>query len=103
MLLCGPVTWAMTTVWLLPLSVVLLQQARDLRGKGEVFALLVCTVGFTLVIAPDAYANFMLSPFPREWMDLKYVVAEAIIIVGLLWFWRQRSLRPVVAPGANRA
>jgi len=97
-LLCGPVTWAMTTVWLLPLSVVLMQQARDLRGKGEVFALLVCAIGFTVLIAPDAYANFMLSPFPRAWMNLKYVVAEAIVIVGLLWFWRQRSLRTGMQP-----
>jgi hypothetical protein len=101
-LLCGPVTWAMTTVWLLPLSVFLLMQSKDLRGKGEMFALLVCTFGLAVVVAPDGYANFMFSPFPREWMDLKYIVAEVLIIVGLLWFWRQKSLRPVIVPGDGR-
>ena len=102
LLFCGPVTWAMTTVWLLPLSVFLLMQSKDLGGKGETFALLVCTAGLAVVVMPDSYANFMFSPFPREWMDLKYIVAEALIIVGLLWFWRQKSFRPAIGPGEGR-
>jgi hypothetical protein len=103
LLLCGPVTWAMTTVWLLPLSVFLVVQAKDLHGKGETFALLLCAVGLGIVVAPDAYGSFMLSPFPREWMDLKYVVAELIVIVSLLWFWRQRSLRDSAKPADRPA
>ena len=103
LLFCGPVTWAMGTVWLLPLSVFLIAQAKDLQAKGETFALLVCAVGLGLVVAPDNYANFMLSPFPREWMNLKYVIAEAIVIVGLFWFWRQKSMRPAVTSGETHA
>jgi uncharacterized membrane protein len=91
-LLCGPVTWAMTVVWLLPTSVILLHEIPRLRRKGEAFALLVCALGFLLAMGPDAYSNFMLSPFRRELFDQKYVVAEILCVIGLLWFWRQRSL-----------
>ena len=101
-LFCGPVTWAMTTVWLLPLGVFLLMQSKDLRGKAETFSLLVCAIGFAVILAPDAYANFMLSPFPREWMDQKYIVGEVFVIVGLLWFWRQNSMRPAIGPDLHQ-
>jgi hypothetical protein len=82
----------MTTVWLLPLAVILLSEAKRLRSVGEALALLVCAIGLLAAISPDPYGNFMLSPFPRGAFDQKYVFAELLIIVGLLWFWRQRSL-----------
>jgi hypothetical protein len=93
LLLCGPITWAMTTVWLLPLTVILLRESRRLQGTGEALALLVCVVGLLAAISPDPYGNFMLSPFPRQLLDQKYVFAELAIIAGLLWFWRERSRR----------
>lgn len=92
-LLCGPVTWAMTVVWMLPIAVILLQEMRRLRTTGDAWALLVCAVGFILAVAPDGYGSFMLSPLRRETWDQKYVVAEILCAVGLLWLWRQRAMR----------
>jgi len=90
--LCGPVTWAMTVVWLLPISVILIHEAPRLRRTGEALALLICALGFLVAIGPDAYGSFMLSPFHREIFDQKYVIAELLCIIGLLWLWRQRAL-----------
>ncbi len=86
-LLCGPVTWAMSTVWLLAVVPVVLREIPRLSGVRHTVAVLCCVVGLLLVGAPDPYGNFMLSPFSQRVLDGKYVLGQLLCLAGLLELW----------------
>ena len=90
-LLCGPVTWAMSTVWLLPVVPIVLREVFRLGGRRQVLALLGCVLGLLLVALPDPYGNFMLSPFGQGLLDGKYVVGQLLCLAGLLGLWRREA------------
>jgi len=90
-LLCGPVTWAMGAVWLLPVLPLLLREVPRANDSGLVRALVLCTLGLLLAGAPDPYGFFMLSPFGVEVLNGKYVLGQLLCLVGLFGLWRRRS------------
>lgn len=90
-LLCGPVTWAMSTVWLLPVVPIVLREVFRLGGRRQVLALLGCVLGLLLVALPDPYGNFMLSPFGQGLLDGKYVLGQLLCLAGLLGLWRRQA------------
>ena len=96
-LLCGPVTWAMSTVWLLPVVPIVLREVARLSGGRQAVAVVGCVLGLLLVGAPDPYGNFMLSPFGQNVLDGKYVLGQLLCLAGLLGLWggagRQRTDR----------
>jgi len=86
-LLSGPVTWAMSTVWLLPVVPVVLREVPRLSGVRHTVAVLGCVLGLFLVGAPDPYGNFMLSPFGQGVLDGKYVLGQLLCLAGLMGLW----------------
>jgi alpha-1,2-mannosyltransferase len=78
-LLCAPVTWAMSAVWLLPVLAVVVGRADSWR-RPPVIA---CAVGLIVAGVPDVYertVGTILAPFS----DQKYVIAELLCLGGLL-------------------
>lgn len=86
-LLCGPVTWAMSAVWLLPIVPLVLREVPRLDGVQHTLAVLCCVLGLLLVGVPDPYGNFMLSPFGQEVLDEKYVLGQLLCLAGLVGLW----------------
>ena len=81
-LLCAPVTWAMSAVWLLPLLAIVVGRARPRNP-----AFVACVLGLLVVGAPDVYertAGTALEPVG----NLKYVLGELLCLGGLLGLWR---------------
>ena len=87
-LLCAPLTWSMSTVWLLPTAVVMLKGLRGSRRPGEILPLALCGAGLVAAGLPDA----ALAGLPSL-AKSKYVVAELLCLAGLLGFWRARRTR----------
>jgi hypothetical protein len=86
-LLCGPVTWAMSTVWLLPVVPIVLREIPRLGGVRQTLAVVGIVLGLLFVGAPDPYGNFMLSPFGQSVLDGKYVLGQLLCLAGLLGLW----------------
>jgi hypothetical protein len=87
-LLCAPLTWSMGTVWLLPVTVVVLAGHRGGRPRSDVLPLLLCGAGLVAAGLPDAVLDTL--PSVARW---KYIGAELLCLVGLLGVWRVRGAR----------
>lgn len=83
-LLAGPLTWAMNTVWLLPAGLVVLAAWREIRGPLAAVSLAVVVLGLLLAAIPDHHAFPLLSPVEFPALNLKYVLAELLVLAGLL-------------------
>ncbi len=83
-LLAGPLTWAMNTVWLLPAGVLVLAAWREIREPLTAVSLAVVMLGLLLAAIPDHHAFPLLSPVGFPALNLKYVLAELLILAGLL-------------------
>jgi hypothetical protein len=83
-LLAGPLTWAMNTVWLLPAGVLVRAAWREIRGPLAAAALAVLVLGLLLAAIPDHHAFPLLSPVEFPALHLKYVLAELLVLAGLL-------------------
>jgi hypothetical protein len=79
LLLAWPVTWAMNVVWLLPAALVVVSAWPGADG-GARAALAACAAGLLLAAVPDGPAHAVLGAAA----SLKYVAAEAIVMVSLL-------------------
>lgn len=98
-LLCGPLTWAMNTVWLLPAGLILREAYASLARTGEAIALLACALGLILAALPDSHGFPLLAPYGAGLLNLKYVVAEVLLFAGLLgWLTRKK---PSNSPGVS--
>lgn len=101
-LLCGPFTWIMNVVWLLPLAFVVAREferagARRVAGWWSP-AMAAAAVGLVLVVLPDP------STLPTDvWLGAallkkKYLIAELLILAGATAFVRGAAgARPVEA------
>jgi hypothetical protein len=78
-MLCGPLTWTMNLVWLLPVTAVLVRmitvRGTDARGAGVLFLM----GGLTLAALPEP--GWIV--FPDWWLRLKYPVAQFAILWGM--------------------
>ena len=86
-LICGPLTWVMNLVWLLPVGLLLWRESGAVASPGPAAA---CagTVGLLLASLPDRHAFPLLSPYGGAILDYQYVMAEVLVVgalVGLLW------------------
>jgi hypothetical protein len=83
-LLCAPVSWAMGVVWLLPAVAIVLREAPQRRDAAGAGALAVCGLALLLAALPDSAAGRLLAPFGNSAADQRYVVAELVLLAGLL-------------------
>lgn len=93
-LLIGPLTWVMNTVWLLALIPVGMEYFDELHGRrGLRSGLPVALGGLGLLIAalPDPVGFPMVTPFDGSWWAYKYVAAEVLLLSALADLLRQRA------------
>lgn len=78
-MLCGPLTWTMNLVWLLPVTAVLVRmitvRGTEVRAAGILFLV----GGLTLAALPEP--GWIV--FPDWWLRLKYPVAQLAILWGM--------------------
>ncbi len=87
-LLASPHTWAMNTVWLIPLCVVFfLPTVRFDSPRGSLI-LGLCGLGFVMLALPDAYWLEFSHPVIELISDGKYVLGELAILAGLILLLR---------------
>lgn len=89
-LLAGPLTWVMNVVWLVA-GGVLLAVAAPGAGLHERWALAGLALGLTLAWVPDQYALApLLGGAAPSLGDVKYVVAEALVLLSIGVWLRTR-------------
>ena len=81
-LLAGPLTWVMNVVWLVA-GGVLLAVAAPGTGRRERWSLAGLALGLTLAWVPDQYALAPLLGGAASLGDVKYVVAEALVLLSI--------------------
>ncbi|MGQ9467405.1 MAG: glycosyltransferase family 87 protein [Anaerolineae bacterium] len=86
-LLSAPLTWVMSTVWLLPLVTIILHfYAADLRTSKDAYVLVLCALGFLVAWMPDHFSFPLLIPYiPTKLANAKYIVSEFLVLVSLVW------------------
>jgi hypothetical protein len=87
-LLCAPATWAMGTVWLLPIGVIVVREFPRAKSRTHVISLTGCALGLLIAGLPDLYDRAIGWPINDRALDFKYVVAELLCLAGLLSLWR---------------
>ncbi len=92
-LLCAPVTWAMGTVWLLPIAAIVVHELPRLTDRRHVLSVLACALGLLVAGVPDAVGRAVLQPLGERAIDAKYIVAELLCLAGLLGLWSVYSAR----------
>ena len=93
-LLCAPATWAMGAVWLLPVAVLVLYHRGEWSRARYGLPLAICLLGLTLAGVPDALSGALLGLLGARVTQLKYVIAELLVLAGLLALWRADRMRP---------
>jgi hypothetical protein len=83
-LLCAPVSWAMSTVWLLPAAAIVLREDSGWRDPYRATALVACSLGLILAAMPDRISAWPLGLFGAGAPNQKYVVAELLVLAGLV-------------------
>jgi hypothetical protein len=86
-MVCGPLTWTMNLVWLLPVTAVLVRMitVRESGTRGAGILLLVG--GLTLAALPEP--GWIV--FPDWWLRLRYPVAQLAILWGMTLPSEQRD------------
>jgi hypothetical protein len=83
-LLSAPMTWAMSTVWLLALLPLGVALAEPAAGARVGVALWLGGCGLALAAIPDQHAFALVAPFGPRLLDFKYVAGELLVLLGLL-------------------
>ena len=83
-LLCGPCSWVMNAVWLLPGVYILISEYSRLQGKDHAIALALVALGLFFVGIPDHRTFELLLPKGRSLVPYKYIVGELMILTGWL-------------------
>jgi hypothetical protein len=79
-MVCGPLTWAMNLVWLLPVFGVLLRGIVVWRGNLSRSALFLLAAGMLLAAVPEIVWRFL----PEWWLRVHYPVAQLLVTAGLV-------------------
>jgi len=80
-LICGPLTWVMNLVWLLPVGLLLWHQADRASSPASLAAM---AVGLLLASLPDRHVFPLLAPYRGSLLDYQYVLAEVLVAGGLV-------------------
>ncbi len=81
-LLCGPLTWDMNDIWLLPVAAIIIRQMNEDAASPVSTALLI--LGLFLAGMPDHFGFPLLTPDGYKMDNYKYIAAELLIFSGLL-------------------
>jgi hypothetical protein len=101
-LICGPLTWVMNLVWLLPVGLLLWRESLAAAPPRHV-AVCAGAIGLLLASLPDRHVFPLLAPYGGPILDYQYVLAEVLVVgalVGLLWRRSAGSPDPPPAPAA---
>jgi hypothetical protein len=94
-LLCGPLTWVMNTVWLLVPSVILVRQYFLLKNKTEALILCLGALGLLGAALPDYFGFGMLVAYGGPYIGYKYIISEILIFASLLGILRSHYITRV--------
>jgi hypothetical protein len=83
-LLAAPLTWAMNTVWLLPLIVVVISSYKRGDSKKKYLSILIIFLGLVLVMLPEDIHAQVSAPVWNFLSTQKYVFSEVIVLIGVL-------------------
>ena len=103
-LLCAPLTWVMSCVWLLPAAPVFIWEISQLgssesmaRWRGLILSICAGTLGLLLVAIPDAWGFRMLVPYGENFVKYKYVLGELFVLGGLMGILHVRRSQETAA------
>lgn len=88
-LLSGPLTWVMNTVWLIPIILIILSIFPLLHNIKQVLYLCLCTWGLIIVSLPDNINFLQLTPYSNGLFAQKYVISEIILFISLLFLMKE--------------
>ena len=80
-LLSAPLTWAMGTVWLLPVSLMLWLRRPPVRLRHCQPWFVLCLLGLVVAAFPDG--PLLAAPALARLFMFKYVLAEGLVLAGL--------------------
>jgi hypothetical protein len=90
-LLSGPWTWVMNTIWLLPIIVVLIQEYQVMKEMKQAKYIYLCLFGLIIAALPDHHSFSLLFPFCNALLEEKYVIAEILLLISLLGLIKSRK------------
>ena len=88
-LLTAPLTWSMNAVWLIGVGVLLGGWCERFRSGGP-GSLLIATIGLLLIAIPDLTWFLPRLRVVNVSNELKYVIGEAVLAIGLLGLLRAK-------------
>ncbi|MDH4316783.1 MAG: DUF2029 domain-containing protein [Desulfobulbaceae bacterium] len=83
-LLCGPCSWVMNAVWLIPGIIILFSEFSHLRERKHAKSLTLVALGLFFVAIPDHHTFELLLPKGRSLVPYKYIVGELLVLSGWL-------------------
>jgi hypothetical protein len=90
-LLSAPITHVMNTVWLLPVFLVVIEGYSKLNKVSKKLAYGTMLSGLILIGMSDTLYFDLLSLFPLQLMDHKYLIGEALVLIGSLFYLSERT------------
>ncbi len=84
-LMSGPFTWLMNTVWLLPMIIFVLAYAERPGDRKFAVNLCLCAVALFLIGIPDNQSFSLLTPYKEHLMKSKTVFGEILLLISLLF------------------
>lgn len=88
-LLSAPLTHVMNTVWMLPIFVAIAASYSNLNKATRKWGYGMMVVGIVLIGMPDVLYFDLLALFPVQWMNDKYLIGEALVLAGCLFFFSE--------------
>jgi hypothetical protein len=85
-LLSAPMTHVMNTVWMLPVFVMIIASYSNLNKVAQKLGYGMLVAGIVLVGMPDTLYFDLLSLFTLHWMNDKYLIGEAFVLIGCLFY-----------------
>lgn len=85
-LLVSPLTWVMNTIWLLPSIAISIYWYSLLTERRQAFFLALGVAALLLAAIPDQANYLFIIPYGVRFIYLKYVVAELLLMVSLMYF-----------------
>lgn len=83
-LLAGPITWVMNTIWLLPITLIVVKEHSLLLDRRRAVYSALAMIGLLGVALPDHFTFSLLFPYGEKLLWGKYVAAEVLLFISLL-------------------
>jgi hypothetical protein len=102
-LLAAPLTWVMSTVWLMPVAIIIIRTYPLMTTVPLSIALYICTVGLFIIGMPDTIRLEAFVPCGNEIMKDKYIIGEILIVISLAFILPRVNLARVSPSEAPHA